>query len=122
MDRIMKMDIVKKPHFKLLNMTELTPLEYELKADLEKGSHIPLWYHRGVGMFSAQISDYNHKVKDHFYDLVLFENIPYLNNFYPFAIRDSLKKYYKQVDRFTAPRNPTNEAFVEVYVPNSHSK
>jgi len=48
-------------------------------------------------------------------DVVLFENIPILNNFYPFRIRDSLQLHYQKVDSFLAPRRPTNGT-IEIYL------
>jgi hypothetical protein len=118
--RIMNLKEAKIHGLKFLNMSELTPLEYELKANLEKGSNIPLWYHRGVGMFSNQTMDYCKKIHNGFYDLVLYEYIPDLNNFYPFKIQDTLNTYYKKIDRFTAPRNPSNHDFIEVYIRKTH--
>lgn len=116
-ERVMNMDILKSnPHLKVLNMTELTPLAYEMKFDLEKGSEYPLWFHKGVGMFQQQTDMFCDRVKNNYYDLVLFEYIPFLNNFYPFQVRDSLLKYYDRVDVFTAPRKPSIQAWVEVYV------
>lgn len=116
-NRLMQMDMVKsKRNLKVLNMTELTPLAHEMPFALEKGSYYPLWYHQGVGMFQKQTDMFNDRIKQNYYDLVLFEYIPYLNNFYPFEVRDTLEKYYDKVDVFTAPRKPSLQAWVEVYV------
>jgi len=116
-ERIMNMDLVKnKQHLKVLNMTELTPLAYEMKFDLEKSPEYPLWFHKGVGMFQQQTDMFCNRIKNNYYDLVLFENIPFLNNFYPFQVRDTLLQYYNRVDVFTAPRKPSIQAWVEVYV------
>jgi hypothetical protein len=97
-------------------MTELTPLAYEMHYQLETGPGYPLWFHKGVGMFQKQTDMFCNRVKNNYYDLVLFEYIPYLNNFYPFQVRDTLLQYYKRVDVFTAPRKPSNQAWVEVYI------
>lgn len=105
----------KAPNNRILNMTELTPLSYVLKIEPERGSQYPLWYHLGVGMFNEQKNMYLHKIAQKYYDVVLFENIPALNNFYPFEIRDSLKTTYHLIDSFMAPRSPTNGT-IEVYV------
>jgi hypothetical protein len=83
---------------------------------LETGSSYPLWFHKGVGMFDAQTNMFTDRIKNNYYDLVLFEYIPYLNNFYPFQVRDALQQYYKRADVFTAPRKPSSNAWVEVYV------
>lgn len=115
-NRIVQMDEVKKPGAKILNMTELTPLAREIPFQLERGSYYPLWYHKGVGMFQKQTDMFCNRIKNNYYDLVLFEYIPYLNNFYPFQVRDSLLQHYQRVDVFTAPRKPSLQAWVEVYV------
>lgn len=106
MERLINMPIIKEngKNLKVLNMTELTPLAYEIGYKLETGSNIPLWYHKGVGMFQKEVDEYCTKIQNHYYDLVMFENIPELNNFYPFEVRDTLLKYYKEVDSFSGPR------------------
>ncbi len=115
-NRIVKMEEVHRPGARVLNMTELTPLAHELPFSLERGSYYPLWYHKGVGMFQKQTDMFCDRIKNNYYDVVLFEYIPYLNNFYPFEVRDSLLQHYRQVDRFAAPRKPSLQAWVEVYV------
>lgn len=115
-NRIVRMNEVKKKNAKILNMTELTPLAREIPFALEQGSYYPLWYHKGVGMFQKQTDMFCDRIKNNYYDLVLFEYIPYLNNFYPFQVRDTLLQYYERVDVFTAPRKPSLQAWVEVYV------
>jgi len=116
-ERLLKMGLVKNnKNLKVLNMTELTPLAREMPFALEKGSHYPLWYHKGVGMFQKETDMFCNRIRNNYYDLVLFEYIPYLNNFYPFQVRDCLLQHYKKVDNFTAPRKPSLQAWVEVYV------
>lgn len=117
MERIMALPVVaeKKADIKVLNMSELTPLAVAMPYKLETGPDYPLWYHLGVGMFNRQLATFKEKVRDHHYDLVIFEYAPGLNNFYPFSLRDELKQHYHQVDSFLAPRRPTN-AIIEVYV------
>lgn len=113
--RLKKMDALKNNNASVLNMTELTPLDYEFGYKLETGEDHPLWDHLGVCMFNKQCDDYCDKIKNKQYDVVLFEYIPSLNNFFPFRIRDSLQVYYKKTDSFLAPRRPTNGT-IEVYV------
>jgi hypothetical protein len=115
-NRLMEMPLVKQAGIKVLNMTELTPLAKEIPFELETGSHYPLWYHKGVAMFDKETQMFVDRIAEGYYDLVLFEYIPYLNNFYPFAVREALEKHYQKVDSFTAPRKPTKYAWVEVYV------
>lgn len=117
MDRVLALPVVKekKENIKVLNMTELTPLAAAMPYKLETGPDYPLWYHLGVGMFNRQLATFKQKVQEGHYDLVLFEYAPNLNNFFPFALREELKKDYHQVDTFYAPRRPVN-AIIEVYV------
>ncbi|PZR27844.1 MAG: hypothetical protein DI535_08840 [Citrobacter freundii] len=115
--RLMAMDLIKqKQPLKVLNMTELTPLAVEIPFELEKGSHYPLWYHLGVGMFNKQAEMFEKNIAEKKYDLVLFEHIPTLNNFYPFRVRDSLKVHYQMIDSFIAPRRGDTKGTIEVYV------
>ncbi len=112
--------LIKMPEFKfkdahVLNMTELTSLDYELGYRLETGPDCPLWYHLGVAMFNKQADNYCNKIIQSKYDVVLFEDVPSLNNFYPFRIRDTLLQHYKKIDSFLAPRRPTNGT-IEVFV------
>lgn len=97
----------------VLNMSELTPLAEVLGYELEKGT--PLWYHLNVGMFDKELSSYKNKIRSNYYDLVLFENIPHLNNFYPFEIREELQNSYKLWFSFQAPREMKTET-IEVYI------
>ena len=117
--RLMKMDIVarNKGDLKVLNMSELTPLAVEVPYPLERNGHLPLWYHLGVGMFNRQADTLETRIGQHYYDLVLFEYLPTLNNFYPFRVRDSLMRHYQMIDSFMAPRRGLEtRGTIEVYV------
>jgi hypothetical protein len=114
-NRVMQMPVFKNKNANVLNMTELTSLGYELGYKLNTGEDYPLWYHLGVCMFNRQCDTFCNQIKNKKYDVVLFEYIPSLNNFYPFRVRDSLQVYYNKVDSFLAPRRPTNGT-IEVYV------
>ncbi len=100
-DRIMNLAIVKEKgsQIHLLNMSELTPIECVMGYIPETGPNIPLWYHKNVGMFEKQLMMYKNRIKNNYYDLVIFEYLPDHNNFFPFEIRDELQKEYEQVDR-----------------------
>jgi hypothetical protein len=113
--RLEKMPVLKDKNVHVLNMTELTPLDYEFGYKLETAEDYPLWDHLGVCMFNKQCDEFCNKISRKQYDVVLFENIPSLNNFYPFRIRDSLQVHYNKIDSFLAPRRPTNGT-IEVYV------
>ena len=116
-ERLMNHPMVKgHKDLKVLNMSELTPLAAEIPFALERGPGYPLWFHKGVGMFDKETKMFVDRIKNKYYDLVLFEYIPYLNNFYPYEVREALKKYYRLEDRFVAPRKPTPHAWVEVYM------
>lgn len=118
MQRLLDMDLVKQnKNLRVLNMTELTPLAAEMPYQLEKGPEIPLWYHLGVSMFNKEARMYEQKISAKQYDLILFEYIPTLNNFYPFRIHDSLPSHYQKIDSFLAPRRGSEtRGVIEVYV------
>ena len=98
---------------KVLNMSEYTPLASILGYELEVKQ--PLWYHLNVAMFEKEMQFFEQRITNEYYDLVLFEVIPDLNNFYPFGIREVLQEHYKMINQFQAPRDKTYEV-VEVYV------
>lgn len=115
--RILKMDIVKKKKdLRVLNMSELTFLAAEIPYALERNPKAPLWHHLGVGMFNAQLHMYEDRIRNNYYDLILFEYVPTYNNLFPFAIRDALKSYYQQEDVFDAPRSGARPGTIEVYI------
>ena len=115
-ERVLQLDVVRNnPNPSVLNMTELTPLAYAIPYELETGPTQPLWYHKGVGMFQREEDRFIRKIENKEYDLILYEYIPFLNNFYPFEVRDVLRQHYRQVDEFVAPRRPAN-VNIEVYV------
>jgi hypothetical protein len=119
--RLMGMELVRSGagNLRVLNMSELTPLAREIPYRLERNPGLPLWYHLGVGMFNRQADSFSVRIREHYYDLVLFEYIPNLNNFYPFRIRDSLHCHYSQVDSFPAPRRGLEtHGVIEVFVRN----
>lgn len=116
-NRLLKMPAVKNnKNLNVLNMSELTPLAVEIPYQLETGSNIPLWYHLGVSMFNQQAKQYEQKIVNKYYDLVLFEYIPHLNNFYPFRVRDTLLNHYEKIDSFPAPRKGDTQGTIEVFV------
>jgi hypothetical protein len=112
-DSLMRSKVVKISNLKVLNMTELTPLAYEI--GYEPLINQPLWFHRNVSIFDKEINDFCRKISEKQYHLVLFEVIPNLRQFYPNDVRKCLKKNYIKVGRFQAPRdNP--DCFIEVYI------
>jgi hypothetical protein len=115
--RLLNMPLVKEhKDLKVLNMSELTPLAVEMPYKTETGPDQPLWYHLGVSMFNREATMYEQRIAQKKYDLVLFEYIPTLNNFYPFRVRDSLQLHYQKIDSFAAPRRGDTQGVIEVYV------
>jgi len=115
-DRMLNLDVFRnKKDVRVLNMSELTFLAAEIPYKLETGDKFPLWYHLGVGMFNREAKMFEDRIGEQYYDVVLFEYINTLNNFYPFRVRDSLQLHYNRVDSFFAPRN-TNQGIIEVYL------
>lgn len=119
--RLLNSDLVKQhKELKVLNMSELTFLAYEIPYLPECNAELPLWHHLGVGMFNRQLELYLKRIEANYYDLVLFENIPKLNNFFPFAVRRALEKDYIRIDEFPAPRSGDDrQGTIEIYTNNS---
>jgi len=115
-NRLFQMDIVKEKGkgLKMLNMSELTSLAYEMGYELSKNGH-PLWYHKGVSIFQKEVDQLCSNIRNEEYDIVLFEYLRGLNNFYPFEVRDCLRENYELVDEFPAPRSDGYSP-LEVYV------
>jgi hypothetical protein len=111
-DSLMGLEVVKKQNLKVLNMSELTPLSYELGFVPLKNQ--PLWFHRNVSIFDKEILEICQRISSKDYDLVLFEVIPNLNQFYPKAVRESLQTNYIKIMSFQAPRD-YRKSIIEVY-------
>ncbi len=115
--RLLNLEIVKtKKDLRVLNMTELTPLAKEIPYKPETGPEIPLWYHLGVSMFNKEAEMYEQRIRNKQYDLILFEYVPSLNNFYPFRVRDTLLNQYQKIDSFPAPRRGDTQGVIEVFI------
>ncbi len=67
-------------------------------------------------MFNKQAEMFENRIVNKEYDIVLFEYIPTLNNFYPFRVRESLISHYQKVDSFMAPRRGDTKGIIEVFV------
>lgn len=105
---------LKNPEQKVvLNMSELTPLYHEIGFQPLKNG--PMWYHENVVLFTNELKMICSNIENNVYDLVLFEEIPDLNNFYPEKIRECLRSNYKLDNKFLAPRE-LNNSTIEVYV------
>lgn len=100
----------------VLNMTELTPLAEAIPFKLERSPNYPLWYHLGVSMFNREAEMFEKRIGQKEYDVVFFEYIKGLNNFYPFRVRDSLQAHYHKIDSFYAPRRGMETmGIIEIY-------
>ncbi|WP_333818821.1 hypothetical protein [Ohtaekwangia sp.] len=112
-DSLARLPFIHKPGLKVLNMSEITFLAKEF-GYTPLTSH-PLWFHVNIGMFQKQIDEINERVRDHYYDVVLFEDIPSLTEFYPYKVRDELRKYYIPNNKFLAPRK-LEDSSIEVFI------
>ncbi len=117
MERIKNLPVVKAKGDKLrvLNLTELTMLAYEVPFTPEKG--IPLWYHNGIGIFPEQINELCQKIEKKEYDIILYEDISTLKEFFAPPLQECARKHYKLQDNFFGPRKEADGVCrVEVYV------
>ncbi len=110
---IMNLGLIKKKDLKVLNMSELTPLAYEIGYTPLVNQ--PMWFHRNVSIFDKEIQTFCTNINEKKYDLVLFEVIPNLNQFYPDAVRKCLQTNYEKIYSFQAPRDNAS-CIIEVYV------
>lgn len=99
---------------KVLNMSELTSLAYEIP--FTPLTNQPMWFHQGVSIFQKEVDEFCQKVGNLEYDVVLFETIPTneVINFYPMDVKTCLDEKYKLEFTFLAPRTP-EESFIYVY-------
>jgi hypothetical protein len=67
-------------------------------------------------MFNREAEMYEQKIRKKQYDLVLFEYVPSLNNFYPFRVRSTLLNEYQKTDSFPAPRRGDTQGTIEVFI------
>ena len=113
--KIKNLDVVKnKKDLKVLNMSELTSLAYELP--FTPLTNQPMWFHQTVSIFQKEVDEFCVKVKNKEYDLVLFESIPVKEviNFYPEDVKRCLMENYKHEFTFLAPRTPA-ESYIYVF-------
>lgn len=99
---------------KVLNMSELTSLAYEVP--FTPLTNQPMWFHRDVSIFQKEIDEFCEKISRHEYDVVIFESIPYSEvvDFFPMDIKECLDQHYKHEFQFLAPRTPEH-SFIDVY-------
>lgn len=116
MHKIKNLEIFKRvKNPKVLNMSELTSLAYEVPFEPLKNQ--PMWFHQGVSIFQKEVDDFCEKIRSHEYDVVIFETIPEVEaiNFFPMDVKACLDAEYKHQFTFLAPRTP-ERSFIDVYV------
>ena len=113
--RIKDLEVVRnKKGLKVLNMSELTSLAYEIPFTPVTGQ--PMWFHQTVSIWQKEVDEFCVKVKNQEYDLVLFQSIPIKEviNFFPEDVKECLMETYKHEFTFLAPRTPA-ESYIHVF-------
>jgi hypothetical protein len=112
--RIKELDVVKKKDLKVLNMSELTSLAYEIPYTPTINE--PMWYHQNVAIFQKEVDEFCQKIRNKEYDLVLFETISTdeVINFYPEDVLRCLQENYNHEFQFLAPRTP-EKSYIDVF-------
>jgi hypothetical protein len=113
--RLMELDAVKnRKDLKLLNMSELTSLAYEIP--FTPLTDQPMWFHQTVSIWQKEVDEFCQKVRNREYDVVLFQSIPVneVINFFPEDVRKCLMENYKHEFTFLAPRTPA-ESYIHVF-------
>lgn len=101
---------------KVLNMSNLTSLAYDMQYEPLSNERFPLWYHKEVALFDREIDMLCSKIDEGQFDIILFEDMPNVNNFFPYAVRDcALNSNYKLIDKFLSPTGYTSDS-VEVFI------
>jgi hypothetical protein len=103
-----------KKNPKVLNMSELTSLAYEVP--FTPLINQPMWFHQTVSIFPKEVNEFCAKVRNHEYDVVIFESVnpEEVINFYPEDVHECLNQNYKFEFSFLAPRTP-EKSFVYVF-------
>ena len=64
--------------------------------------------------YILSVTRFCNKVNNGEYDVIMFEDIPNVNQFYPYEVRDCIRERYTLQFRFLAPRVP-EFCYIEVY-------
>ncbi|HEY3405724.1 MAG TPA: hypothetical protein VGK59_20210 [Ohtaekwangia sp.] len=112
---ISKLDVWKKKDVRVLNVTELTFLAYEFNYVPEHNPWQPLWHHKHVGLFDREVQYLCDQISKETYDVILFEPIPYLRDYFANEIGACAREKYNLVARFPAPKVDTKSS-IEVYI------
>src|SRR5690606_1522980 len=114
-NKVKNLEVFKnKKDVKVLNMSELTSLAYEVP--FVPLTNQPMWFHQDVSIFQKGVDEFCMKIRNMEYDVVIFETIPTneVINFYPMDVKACLEEYYQHEFKFLAPRTP-EESFIDVY-------
>jgi hypothetical protein len=105
---------MKDPNVKVLNMSELTSLAYEVP--FTPLTNQPMWFHQTVSVFDKEVAWFAHNVRELKYDVVIFESVSTKEviNFYPEDVLTALKENYNYEFTFLAPRTP-EESYIHVF-------
>ncbi|MEM7109581.1 MAG: hypothetical protein AAF519_15255 [Bacteroidota bacterium] len=114
-DEILNLNLSKDGELQVLNMSNLTFLANELHYIPTAGIDFPLWYHKGVALFEREVDMLCQKVHSSSYDLILFEDMPNVDNYFPYEVRQCALENYKKVNKFISPTGYTSDS-VEVYI------
>lgn len=112
--KIKRLPAIQKENAKVLNMSELTSLAYEVP--FTPLTNQPMWFHRTVSIFEKEVAEFCTKVENKEYDVVIFESVSTKEviNFYPEDVLNCLKENYQFEFTFLAPRTP-EESFIHVF-------
>ena len=100
---------------RVLNMSQLTFLAYEMDFKPEASSRQPLWYHRGVNVFDREVEFLCDQIRNKEYDIIIFQDIPKLRDYFPHDVFNCAKLYY--VKDFVFRSSWTHaDSNIEVYV------
>jgi hypothetical protein len=113
--QLKKNPIWQKENLRVLNMTEITFLAKEFNFVPEHNSSHPLWFHKHVGMFDREVEYLCGEIEKGTYDVILFEPIPYLRDYFTNAVHDCAKEHYEHLMGFPAPKVDT-ESSIQVYL------
>lgn len=113
--KIKNLAIVRKKNLKVLNMSELTSLAYEIP--FTPPINQPMWYHQTVSIFQKEVDEFCVKIRNKEYDLVIFETVSpkEVINFFPMDVKQCLMEHYKHEFTFLAPRHP-EESYIDVFI------
>ena len=100
---------------KVLNLSELTFLPFEYGYETLKGQDIPLWHHFGVSFFDREVEKYCKMIERKQFDLVLFQDVNYSNNYFPNSVKTCIESNYKRELTFRGPKGFSGN-YIHVYI------